>query len=108
MPTQGLAAVTEAVANDITGYFQRHAVVRARRAGAAGGCMPTELYTALALQSLQNATVLCMSWCALWQHCLEAWHRRPHFAECLASRYLLCMALDHAQNSTAPPVSKAA
>lgn len=37
MPTQGLAAMTQAVANDITGYFQRHAVVRARQAGAAGG-----------------------------------------------------------------------
>ena len=53
MPTQGLAAMTEAVANDITGYFQRHAVVRARRAGVARGCMPIELYTALALQSTE-------------------------------------------------------
>ena len=34
MPTQGLAAMTQAVANDITGYFQRYAVVRAQQAGA--------------------------------------------------------------------------
>ena len=32
MPTQGLAAMTQAVANDITGYFQRYAVVRVQQA----------------------------------------------------------------------------
>lgn len=63
MPTQGLAAMTEAVANDITGYFQRHAVVRAWRAGAAGGCM--RIGSMLQLHYLWSARIYRTP-CVLW------------------------------------------
>ena len=50
MPTQGLAAMTEAVANDITGYFQRHAVVRVQQADALSSMQCHGLCTALTLR----------------------------------------------------------